>query len=45
MFKGTREKLEEKYIRPAENKITLSVILSVLAFIMAIVALAIPRGI
>lgn len=40
MFGKTREKLEEKYVKPVQNGIALIAVLSVVAFLMALVALA-----
>jgi hypothetical protein len=44
MFKKTREKIEEKYIRPAQDGIAIAIVLSMLAFIGSILAIMIASA-
>jgi len=39
MFKKTRQKLEEKYVTPVQQAVTLIAMVAVAAFLMAFIAL------
>jgi len=40
MFNKTQDKLREKYIKPAQTGIAFAVVMSVLAFVLSMVAFA-----